>query len=66
MSLAIGFTSLAIAALAISRRVMPELDARVESWGIALSMAVVAAVAGAYIIAARLAARERESASWNA
>ena len=65
MSLAIGFTSLAIAALAVARRLVPSLDARAESWGIAVSVGVVAAVAGSYLLAARLAARERE-ASWNA
>ncbi len=65
MSLAIGFTSLAIAALAVARRLAPSLDARIESWGILLSVAVVAGVAVSYLVAARLAARERE-ASWNA
>ena len=66
MSVAIGFTSLAIAALAIVRRVMPALDARVESWGVALSVAVLGGVAISYLIAVRLAARETEDASWNA
>jgi nickel/cobalt transporter (NiCoT) family protein len=58
MSFAIAFTSLAIAALAAARQVVPTLDARAESWGAALSVAVIAGVAGSYAIAMRLAARE--------
>lgn len=66
MSLAIGFTSLAIAALAIARRLVPTLDARAGSWGIGLSIAVIAGVATSYLVAMRLAARERGAAPWNA
>ena len=57
MSAAIGFTSLAIAALAVTRQALPRLDASVEAWGLALSAAVVVAVAGAYAGAIRMAAR---------
>ncbi|MGZ5067519.1 MAG: hypothetical protein ACXWG1_18240, partial [Usitatibacter sp.] len=56
MSLAIGFTSLAIAALAAARYAMPALDARVASWGMALSATVVIAVVAAYALAMRIAA----------
>ncbi|HEX4332037.1 MAG TPA: nickel transporter [Usitatibacter sp.] len=66
MSLAIGVTSLAIAALAAARWLVPALDARVESLGIVLSVAVVAGVAISYLVAMRLAAREREAEPWNA
>ncbi|HSS29193.1 MAG TPA: nickel transporter [Usitatibacter sp.] len=66
MSVAIGFTLLAIAALAIARRLVPSLDERVDSWGIALGIAVVAAVAISYLVATRLATRERGAAPWNA
>lgn len=58
MSLAIGFTSLAIAALAAARYVVPALDAEVASWGVALSAGVVIAVGASYAIAMRLAAAE--------
>jgi nickel/cobalt transporter (NiCoT) family protein len=58
MSVAIGFTSLAIAALAAARYVLPALDERVASWGIALSVGVVVAVAVSYATAMRLAAQE--------
>ena len=58
MSLAIGLTSLAIAALAAARFALPALDQRVASWGVALSAAVVVAVAVSYGVAMRLAARE--------
>ncbi|HEX7558774.1 MAG TPA: nickel transporter, partial [Usitatibacter sp.] len=58
MSLAIGFTSLAIAALAAARYVLPAFDERVASWGIALSAGVVVAVAVSYAIAMRLAGEE--------
>jgi nickel/cobalt transporter (NiCoT) family protein len=57
MSLAIAFTSLAIAALAAARYLVPSLDARVESWGIALSAGVIAIVVGSYAAAMRLALR---------
>lgn len=58
MSVAIAFTSLAIAGLAAARHAVPSLDSQVESWGIALSAGVIFAVAGAYVAAMRLAARE--------
>jgi high-affinity nickel-transport protein len=57
MSLAIGFTSLAIAALAAARHALPALDAQVEAWGVALSAAVVLVVAASYAAAMRMAAR---------
>jgi nickel/cobalt transporter (NiCoT) family protein len=58
MSLAIGFTSLAIAALAAARSALPALDQEVASWGVALSAGVVVTVAVSYGVAMRLAARE--------
>ena len=58
MSLAIGFTSLAIAALAAARIALPALDVQVASWGVALSAGVVVAVAVSYGVAMRLAAQE--------
>jgi len=58
MSLAIGLTSLAIAVLAAARFALPAFDQRVASWGVALSAAVVVAVAVSYGVAMRLAARE--------
>ena len=58
MSLAIGLTSLAIAALAAARFALPAFDQRVASWGVALSAAVMVAVAVSYGVAMRLAARE--------
>lgn len=58
MSLAIGITSLAIATLAAARFASPAFDQRVASWGVALSAAVVVAVAVSYGVAMRLAARE--------
>ncbi|MGZ5651533.1 MAG: HoxN/HupN/NixA family nickel/cobalt transporter [Usitatibacter sp.] len=57
MSLAIAFTSLAIAALAAARRLVPALDASLEGWGVALSAAVVLVVAAAYAAAMRMAMR---------
>jgi high-affinity nickel-transport protein len=57
MSLAIGVTSLAIAALAAARHALPGLDAQAEAWGVALSAAVVVAVAASYAAAMRMAAR---------
>ena len=57
MSLAIGFTSLAIAALAAARHVVPGLVAEVESWGVALSAAVILSVACGYGLAMRRAVR---------
>ena len=57
MSLAIGFTSLAIAVLAAARHVVPGLVAEVESWGVALSAAVILSVACGYGLAMRRAVR---------
>lgn len=57
MSLAIAFTSLAIAALAAARHLMPSLDASLEGWGIVLSAAVVLVVAAAYAVAICMAMR---------
>lgn len=53
MSLAIGCVSLAIAVLAASRALSPMLDAGLEGWGVALSVAIVAAIALAYVLAMR-------------
>jgi high-affinity nickel-transport protein len=66
MSVAIGVASLAIAALAIARRLVPSVDERAESWAIVLGVAVAAAVAISYLVATRPAARERGSAPWSA
>ena len=57
MSIAIGLTSLAIAAFAAVRQAFPSIDAQVEAWGIAISAAVVLAVAASYAAAMRLAVR---------
>jgi nickel/cobalt transporter (NiCoT) family protein len=57
MSLAIAFTSLAIAALATARHLVPALEQRLDGWGLALSAAVVLGVAAAYGLALRIAAR---------
>lgn len=57
MSAAVGITSLAIAALAAARQVLPGVDASVEAWGFALSAAVVVAMAAAYAAAMRMAVR---------
>jgi nickel/cobalt transporter (NiCoT) family protein len=57
MSLAIGATSLAIAALAAARHTLPGLDAQVDAWGMALSAAVVLAVIAGYALAMRVAVR---------
>jgi high-affinity nickel-transport protein len=57
MSVGIAATSLLIAAVATARRLVPALDARMEGWGLALSLAVVAIVVGTYAAAMRLALR---------
>ena len=62
MSYAIALVSLAIAALAAARSVLPALDARLASWGMALGIAVVATVVTAYAIALRLT----RDPQWNA
>ena len=53
MGLAIGLTALGIAALAAARHAIPALDHGLDGWGVALSAAVVAVVAGAYLAAMR-------------
>jgi high-affinity nickel-transport protein len=57
MSLAVGSLSLAIAALAAARHLLPAFDASVEAWGAAPSFAVVALVLAAYGLAMRAALR---------
>ncbi len=57
MSLAIAFTSLAIAAFAATRQLLPSLDARMDDWGLILSAGVIGAVFAAYGVAMRLALR---------
>lgn len=56
MSLAVGLVSLAIAALAMARSLLPRLDAGLEAHGAAISAAVAVLVAGAYVLALRLSA----------
>jgi high-affinity nickel-transport protein len=63
MSFTIAFASLAIAALAAARHALPSLDREVESWGLALSAAILFAVAAAYAVAMRLALREARRAA---
>lgn len=64
MSVAIAGLSLAIAALAAARRLVPGFDERIDGWGVALSLAVVVVVIGAYRVAMRQApgAAQRTSA----
>jgi len=62
MSFAVALLALAIAGLAAARRALPALDERIASWGMGRGIAVVAAVAVAYVIALRVS---REPA-WNA
>ena len=57
MSLAIAFTSLAIAAMAAARHLVPAFAQRIDGWGMAISVALVLVVAGAYGVAMRMAAR---------
>ena len=57
MSLAIACTSLAIAALAAARHLLPAFGERSEHWGPALSVAVATVVLFAYLAATRIAAR---------
>jgi high-affinity nickel-transport protein len=66
MSLAIAFTSLAIAALAAARRVAPALDAQAAQWGTLVGACVIALVAASYVIAMRLAPRPAKESTWNA
>jgi high-affinity nickel-transport protein len=57
MSLAIALLSLSIAALAAARQLVPGVEQRLEGWGGAISVAVIAIVAAAYLVAMRLAAQ---------
>ncbi|HET9653313.1 MAG TPA: nickel transporter, partial [Usitatibacter sp.] len=57
MSCAVAFASLAIAALAAARRFSPALDATLDGWSLALSVAVVGIVVVAYAAAMRMALR---------
>lgn len=57
MSLAIAFTSLAIAAIASARHLVPSVEQRLDGWGFALSAMVALVAAVAYGIAMRIAAR---------
>jgi uncharacterized membrane protein (DUF441 family) len=63
MSFTIAVASLAIAALAAARYALPSLDREVESWGLALSAAILVAVAAGYAAAMRLALREARRAA---
>jgi high-affinity nickel-transport protein len=53
MSVAIGFASLAVAALGAARHAAPALDARVDSWGVATGIAVIAFATLSYAWAMR-------------
>ena len=64
MSLAIGTISIAIAALAAARNLLPALDARLEGWGAAMSFAVAGAVVAAYAVAMRMALRAGGTRTW--
>lgn len=57
MSLAIGAISLAIAGLAIARQALPTVETRLDEWGAALGLAVIAVVAAAYLVATRASMR---------
>lgn len=57
MSMAIGVTSLAIAALAAARILLPALDESLAGWGAAMGFAVAGTVAIAYTVAMRMALR---------
>jgi high-affinity nickel-transport protein len=54
MSFAVAVVALAIAALAVARRILPALDARLDSWDTALGVAVASAVVAAYLVALRI------------
>ena len=54
MSLAIAATSLAIAALAAARHLVPALDDNLEGWGVALSLVVAGVVVAAYAVGVRV------------
>jgi high-affinity nickel-transport protein len=57
MSLAIGSLSLAIAAVAAARSFVPGVSERIDAWGVAPGVAVVALVLAAYFAALRAASR---------
>lgn len=57
MSFAVACVSLAIAALAAARHLVPALDERLDGWSVALSGAVIAVVVIAYATAMRIAGR---------
>jgi len=59
MSFAVAVVALAIAALAFARRVLPALDARLDSWDTTLGIAVVVVVAAAYAFALRITREPR-------
>jgi len=63
MSFTIALASLALAALAAARWFAPALDAEVQSWGLALSAAILFGVAAAYAVATRLALRDSRRAA---
>ena len=50
MSVAVGVTSLGIAAIAVTRVLVPTLDQRLEAWGLASSAAVILIVAAAWAV----------------
>jgi len=54
MSVAIAAVALAIAGLAVARRVLPSFDQGMGAWDTVLGIAVVAAVAAAYAVALRI------------
>jgi high-affinity nickel-transport protein len=58
MSVAIACTSLAIAAIAAARHLVPAFGERSEDWGPVLSVAVATIVVVAYLAASRIATRE--------
>ena len=63
MSFSIAVASLAVAALAAARYALPSLDRAVQSWGLALSAAILVGVAAGYAVAMRLALREARRAA---
>lgn len=62
MGLAVGLVSMAIAAVAAARRLLPGVDARLEDSGFALGLAVIAILAVAYVYGLRSATRESAAA----
>ncbi len=57
LGIAIGTVALAIAAMGALRYASPAADARLESWGTALGIAVIAAVGAAFLLGLKLAVR---------